>query len=58
MAVEGKRFTSVLQCENKWRDVFWMSKQYINMNQDVIGEKCVLNDSGVPALTNSIKKAG
>ncbi len=53
---ESKRFANVLRREDQRREVFRNAKQCVSTNQDVVGEKCVRNDSGALALKDARKK--
>ena len=53
---ESKKFANVLRREDQRREVFWIARQCVSRNQDVVGEKCVRNDSGALTLTNAERK--
>ena len=53
---ESKKFANVLRREDQRRKVFRIARQCVSRNQDVLGEKCVRNDSGALTTTNAERK--
>ena len=55
--VEKERFTNLLTRDDQKNEVFKIAKQMTKTNQDIIGEKCVRDDTGELAFDDKSKKA-
>ena len=54
---EKTRFADILRRDDQKSEVFKIAKQIAKTNQDVVGEKCIRNDDGVLACSETEKKA-
>ena len=55
--VEEERFPNLLTRDDQKNEVFKIAKQMTKTNQDIIGEKCVRDDTGELAFDDKSKKA-